>query len=74
MPVCDTSEYRRCVRLASMMIAFLREQECDYDADLNQDILDYDGSGVPVENAVDAIIYHHLEPPREHHLAVRSNT
>lgn len=48
-------EYDRYVRLAEMMISFLRDHGYNYDANLDQDILDHDGPGVPVENGVDAI-------------------
>lgn len=58
-------EYDRYVRLAEMMISFLRDHGYNYDANLDQDILDHDGPGVPVENGVDAIIEFNLTPPKD---------
>ena len=65
MAVFGTPEYDRYSRLAEMMISFLKKSGCDYEADLNQDILDHDGPGVPVENGVDAIIQFDLDPSED---------
>lgn len=65
MAVFGTPEYDRYVRLANMMIMFLRENGHGDDAGLDQDLLDHDGPGVPVANGVDAIIDFNLEPTRE---------
>ncbi len=45
-------EYDRYVRLAEMMISFLRDHGYNYDANLDQDILDHDGPGVPSKMAL----------------------
>ena len=65
MAAFDRPEYDRYVRLAEMMISFLRDHGYNYDANLDQDILDHDGPGVPVENGVDAIIEFNLTPPKD---------
>ena len=61
----DVSSYDLHVRLATMMITFLREHGYDYDADLNQDLLEEDGPSIPVSNGVDAIIEYDLEPSKD---------
>lgn len=61
----DDTAYAQHVRLATMMIAFLREHGHDYDADLDQTLLEEDGPWIPVCNGVDAIIEYDLEPPED---------
>lgn len=63
--VSDSPEYARYVRLADMMVAFLRGHGKDYDADFAQQMLEGDGPGLSVEMAVDAIVDSNLEPPRD---------
>ena len=63
MAAFDRPEYDRYVRLAEMMISFLRDHGYNYDTNLDQDILELDGPGVPVENGFDAIIEFNLTPP-----------
>lgn len=57
MAAFDRPEYDRYVRLAEMMISFLRDHGYNYDTNLDQDILDHDGPGVPVENRKLAVQY-----------------
>lgn len=65
MAVYGTPGFDRYVRLANMMIAFLREHGRDYDADICQQVLDGDGPGTAVEMASDSIVDFKLDPPRD---------
>lgn len=56
MVVFGRLEYDCYVCFVEMMILFLRDYGYNYDVNFDQDIFDYDGSGVLVENGVDVII------------------
>ena len=65
MAVYGTPGFDRYVRLANMMITLLREHGKDYDADFAQQMLEGDGPGLAVEEAVDSIIDFKLEPSKD---------